>query len=288
MKTVADTLLAPGPALPHRADTEAAYTKAIERVIQHMKEHLDEPLDLEQLAWAAATSKFHFVRVFDQVTGTTPHHFLACLRVQRAKELLLSTDAPITDICLQVGYSSLGSFSRTFSSLVGVSPQEFRSLPRRLNPVQFGKAVWHFLASDQEVAPPLLQGEVQGPARPRGFTFVGAFTKGVPQGVPFSGTVLMKPGPFRIQNPALPEFHLLAAFIPLSANLTTIVTTLPIRLVASLRVQADNPDLNLQPRLRLRPLRPTDPPIVLALPALPPWRGVFTNAQVRAAEPLDP
>lgn len=260
-----------------RPDTLEANTASVERAIRHMRAHLDEPLDLERLGRAAAVSKFHFVRIFDAVTGTTPHHFLACLRMQKAKELLLHSERSITDICLEVGYASLGSFSNTFAELVGVPPQEFRAYPKRLNPVQFARAVWHFLAQDQTVPEPALEGMVEAPGRRRGFTFVGTFTKGVPQGVPFSGTVMMKAGPFRIQRPGLEEFHLLAAFIPLSADLTTIVTTLPIEWVASLRVVNAALDHGPAPRLRLRPLRFTDPPIVLALPALPPWRGVFAR-----------
>jgi AraC family transcriptional regulator len=247
-------------------------------VISHMKLHLEDPFDLDQIAQLAAVSKFHCVRVFEEITGATPHHFLACLRVQRAKELLLSSEASITDICMQVGYSSLGSFSASFSALVGVSPQQFRKLPKRLTPGQFAKAIWHFLASGQKVTGRALEGVVEGSRRLRGFTFVGAFTTGVPQGMPFSGTVLLAPGKFRIQRPEAPEFHLLAAYIPLSADLSTIVTTLPVKMVASLRVQSAQPGLPpAQPCLRLRPLRLTDPPIVLALPALSPWRGMFTD-----------
>ncbi len=260
-----------------RADTVEANQTSVERAIRHMKEHLEAPLDLDGIARIAAVSKFHFVRMFDEITGTTPHHFLASLRIQRAKELLLKSGLSITDICPAVGYTSLGSFSKTFSELVGVSPQEFRALPKRLNPMQFAKAVWRYLASDQKFAGPPLEGVVEGARRPRGFTFVGAFTKGVPQGVPFSGTVLLKPGAFRIQRPEIPEFHLLAALIPFSADLTAIVATLPIGLVASLRVLNNESGQGEKPRLRLRPLRPTDPPIVLALPALPPWRGSFTK-----------
>ena len=261
----------------HRADTVEAHETAVERVIAHMKLHLEDAFDLDHIAQLAAISKFHFVRVFEEITGTTPHHFLACLRVQRAKELLLNSESPITEICFEVGYASLGSFSATFSALVGVSPQQFRTLPKRLTPTQFAKAVWHFLASDRKVVGRVLEGVVEGPGNVRGFTFVGAFTTGVPQGMPFSGTVLLAPGRFRIQRPEAPEFHLLGAFIPLSADLSTIVTTLPVGMVASLRVQNTDAEATSKPRLRLRPLRVTDPPIVLALPALSPWRGMFTD-----------
>src|ERR1035437_7975337 len=107
-----------------RADTVEANQLSVARAIRHMKEHLAAPLNLDELAQTAAISKFHFVRVFDETTGTTPHQFLSCLRIQRAKELLLKSSSPITEVCLEVGYNSLGSFSSTFSELDGLSPQE--------------------------------------------------------------------------------------------------------------------------------------------------------------------
>ncbi len=257
----------------HRGDTMEAYETSVVRAIRHMKEHLAEPLDLDELAQIAAISKFHFVRVFDETTGTTPHHFLSCLRVQRAKELLVKSETTITDVCLEVGYNSPGTFSNTFSELVGLSPQEFRAMPKRLTAKQFATAIWRYLASHKKISGPTIEGVVEGPRTPKGFTFVGTFTSGVPLGVPLSGTVMIGYGKFCIERPALPEFHLLAALMPLSASLAEMAANLPISFVASLRVQNDPNNPPKKPRLRLRPLRPTDPPIVLALPALPPLRG---------------
>jgi len=258
---------------PHRTDTLEANQISVERAIRHMKEHLAEPLDLDALAQVAAVSKFHLVRVFDEATGTTPHHFLSCLRMQWAKERLLNSDSTITEVCLEAGYNSLGTFSNTFSELVGVSPQAFRTMPRRLTARQFATAIWKYLAARKAIAGPVIEGVVEGPARPKGFVFVGTFAKGVPLGVPLSGTVLLGRGKFRIERPALPEFHLLAALLPLSASLAEMAANLPISLVASQRVP-NGPDTPSEKHvLRLRPLRPTDPPIVLALPALPPLRA---------------
>ena len=254
-----------------------AYETSIVRAIRHMKEHLAEPLDLDELAQIAAISKFHLVRVFDETTGTTPHHFLSCLRVQQAKELLLKSGTSITDVCLGVGYNSLGTFSKTFSELVGLSPQEFRAMPKRLTAKQFATTVWRYLASRKKISGPAIEGVVEGPRLPKGFTFVGTFTRGVPLGVPFSGTVMVGHGKFRIERPAMPEFHLLAALVPLSADLSSMMANIPISLVASLRVQNDKTSPPAKPHLHLRPLRPTDPPIVLALPALPPLQTVFNN-----------
>jgi AraC family transcriptional regulator len=260
----------------HRPNTVEANQASVERAILHMKQHIDEPLDLDGIAQIAAVSKFHFVRVFDQVTGITPHYFLACLRMQRAKEILQNSDTSITDVCLAVGYTSLGTFSRTFSELVGVSPQEFRALPRRISAKQFATAIWRYSAARKIFSGPPLEGVVEGSRAPRGFTFVGTFIRGVPQGVPYSGTVLVAGGRFRIERPTMPEFHLMAALVPFTASLTEMAANLPISMVASLRVQNGMISESNKPRLRLRPLRTTDPPIVLALQALPPLRA-FTQ-----------
>ena len=250
-------------------DAAAVCQTSVERAIRHMKANLAEPLDLDHFAKAAGISQPDFVQVFDQITGTPPDHFLECLRIQRAKELLLTSESSITDICRQVSGASLSGFSRTFSALVGVSPQEFRAMPKKLDATQFAKAIWGFLAARYSVKGPKLEGVVEGPRRPRGFTFVGTFTKGVPQGVPYSGTVLLTHGTFRIKRPVIPEFYLMAVLVPFTADLTSIVATIPVGLVASLRVRNADLDAGTKPRLRLRPIRPTDPPIVLALPALP-------------------
>ena len=262
---------------PHRGGTLEAYRTAVEQAIAYMKEHLAEPLDLDQLTRVAAVSKYHLVRVFGEMTGISPRYFLACLRIQRAKELLLAPDASVTDVCLEVGYTSFGSFSNTFRDLVGVTPEAFRALPKRLTVKQFASAVWNYLASDHKVLGAALEGVVENPSSLRGFIFVGTFTRGVPQGAPFSGTVMVKSGAFRIERPNLPEFYLMGVLIPFTANLSTMVATLPVGLVASLRLSDANNGRAEKPRLRLRPLRATDPPILLALPALPPWRETFTK-----------
>lgn len=256
----------------HRADTNDAYQAAVLRAIAHMKSNLAAPLDLDQLAGVANMSKFHFVRVFDETTGTTPHHFLSCLRVQRAKEMLLHTDSSITDVCFEVGYNSLGTFSTTFSELVGVSPQQFRLLPKRLTAAQFAMTIWRYLAARKKISGPTIEGVVEGPRTPKGFVFVGTFASGVPLGVPVSGTVMLGCGKFCIERPDAPEFHLLAALVPLSASLAEMSVNIPISLVASQRMH-HSPDSQPKPLLRLRPLLLTDPPIVMALPSLPPLRG---------------
>jgi AraC-like DNA-binding protein len=86
----------------------------------------DGPLDLESIAAAAALSRFHLLRRFKDTYGETPHAYLTRRRIERAKELLAGTDLPVTQVCLEVGFASLGSFSTLFSRHVGHSPDRFR------------------------------------------------------------------------------------------------------------------------------------------------------------------
>jgi AraC-like DNA-binding protein len=84
------------------------------------------PLRIPELAAIAHTSPAHFTRVFKATFGETPHRFLQRRRIERAMYLLRTTERSVTDICMEVGWSSLGTFSRTFSEIVGESPTEFR------------------------------------------------------------------------------------------------------------------------------------------------------------------
>lgn len=87
----------------------------------------DSPVTIEQVSREVALSPYHFIRLFRRVYRQTPHQYLVQQRIARAKELLRTTDTPITDICMQVGFESLGSFSTLFSKVAGISPSAYRS-----------------------------------------------------------------------------------------------------------------------------------------------------------------
>ncbi|HEY8528002.1 MAG TPA: AraC family transcriptional regulator [Acidimicrobiales bacterium] len=93
------------------------------------------PLDIPALARIALVSRAHFIRTFRETFGETPHRYLQRRRVERAMALLRGTDRSVTDICFAVGFSSLGTFSRTFRDVVGLSPSEFRRRAPRPAPV---------------------------------------------------------------------------------------------------------------------------------------------------------
>jgi len=85
-----------------------------------------EPLDLDELAAAAGVSKYHFLRCFAAEYGETPMQYVARRRIERATDLLRATNLTVTEVCGLVGYSSLGTFSRRFTELVGISPSEYQ------------------------------------------------------------------------------------------------------------------------------------------------------------------
>jgi transcriptional regulator GlxA family with amidase domain len=86
-----------------------------------------EPLDIPALARIALVSEAHFIRTFSTTFGETPHRYLQRRRVERAMYLLRASDHSVSDICFEVGFSSIGTFSRTFSEIVGQSPTSFRA-----------------------------------------------------------------------------------------------------------------------------------------------------------------
>jgi transcriptional regulator GlxA family with amidase domain len=85
-----------------------------------------QPLDIQFLARIACASRAHFIRTFRVTFGETPHRYLQRRRVERAMWLLRESDRSVTDICLDVGFSSLGTFSRTFREIVGQPPVAYR------------------------------------------------------------------------------------------------------------------------------------------------------------------
>jgi AraC-like DNA-binding protein len=84
------------------------------------------PLRLAELAATAHMSQAHFSRLFRSAFGESPHRYLQRRRIERAMFLLRNTDRPVTDVCFEVGFGSLGTFSRTFRVIVGESPSDFR------------------------------------------------------------------------------------------------------------------------------------------------------------------
>ena len=95
-----------------------------------LRELSDPSPTIEELAREVGISPFHFIRQFEAVFGLTPHQFRIQVRLDRAKDLLACGEHSVTDVCMEVGFSSLGSFSTLFTQRVGESPSAYRRRAR--------------------------------------------------------------------------------------------------------------------------------------------------------------
>jgi AraC-like DNA-binding protein len=98
----------------------------LRRARDHVDRHYGAALDLSELAGVAGVSKSHFVRSFEATYGETPIRYLTRRRIERAQDLLRTANLTVTEVCMVVGFASLGSFSSRFTALVGESPTEYR------------------------------------------------------------------------------------------------------------------------------------------------------------------
>jgi transcriptional regulator GlxA family with amidase domain len=128
-----------------------AQNRRLLRARDAMDRDYASPLDIPTLARIALVSEAHFIRTFRDTFGETPNRYLQRRRVERAMFLLRSTERTVTDVCMDVGFSSLGTFSRVFRDIVGEPPSTYRRrgpLPavpscfanRWLRPSSFGEA----------------------------------------------------------------------------------------------------------------------------------------------------
>ena len=113
--------------------------EALRRARQLIDTQYAQPLDLDELARSANFSRYHFLRAFRRAFHSTPHEYLTRKRIERAKELLAESELTVTEICFEVGFESLGSFSMLFHKIVGWSPSIYRARAweMRKNPLKF-------------------------------------------------------------------------------------------------------------------------------------------------------
>lgn len=245
-----------------------AIEQAVERAITAMHDNLGEQVTVDDMARAAMFSKFHFTRVFERTTGVSPGRFLSAVRLQRAKQLLVSTDMTVADISFEVGYNSVGTFSSRFTRSVGLSPTAYRRLSGFTPRISEHEDDDGF-EEDSRQPGATVEGTIRAPhGDRRGLVFVGLFPHRVPEGRPIRCTVLHRPGRYCFENVPEGTWFLLAQSVAADTEALTRETfagneALSVGAHGPIVIDADSTievaDLALQP------LRIVDPPVLLAL-----------------------
>lgn len=243
---------------------------ALIRVVRHMRANLQSELDLDTLAEVACCSRFHFVRIFAEQCGVTPMNFLSSLRIQAAKSALLQTEEKVIDVAYGVGYSSLGSFGRRFTELVGLSPRALRNGARQFIAGRFCAALAEQAAVCSKVAlPHAIRGriEARGNSCAEGFVFIGLFRGNQPSGVPAACTLARYPGPFQLPMllDGADDLTLFAAGIEHSGDPYAILLSCGLQVA---RLSLSNADCTRPLHIRLETQKESEPPVLLALPLL--------------------
>jgi AraC family transcriptional regulator len=100
--------------------------KRVSEAVRRIEADASDPVSLAELARATATSPYHFLRTFRQVTGMTPYQFVLRTRLHRAAVSLRASDEPISAIAFDAGFNDLSTFNRRFRRIMGSAPTEFR------------------------------------------------------------------------------------------------------------------------------------------------------------------
>lgn len=243
----------------------------LDKVLKYIHAHVDDPLPLSLLADYAAYSPYHFSRIFKQKTGLSPLHYVASVKMQKAKDLLLHTNLTIRDIGLEIGQQSLGTFTTRFTERVGMSPAQFRK--------SHGHATMYLetLKNSMDWTPQqLIQSNhahvactIQSTAPFHGVIFVGLFTKPIPAGLPKYGTLLHQPGDCMFSDVQPGTYYVMATAVHWEMDATEIlVPSQTLRAIDRKPIVVKIGSITSQITLTLRKPCLDDPPILISLPLL--------------------
>jgi AraC-like DNA-binding protein len=248
------------------------HVRSVERVVRAMMECLDRPMHNNEMADIACQSPFHFNRVFRRLTGVPPIHFHYALRLQQAKRLMISTDLPITDICFEVGYCSLGTFVTRFKALVGLPPTSFRRFARQLVSRDFQEFRSQLLTLGEQAAP--RSSTITGAVRSDhgcDVIFAGLFRRGIPEGEPVSCAHSLDQATYTIAAPENGNWSVFLVAVPWTATGTQLLLLDGFPRGRSGLICRSEAGYSGDTSIALRQSSLLDPPILTAIPVLM-WR----------------
>lgn len=251
-----------------RPATILVHREAVEKVLEHLRERPGDPLLLDEMAELARMSRFHFNHRFRQITGLSPRQFQTALRLQASLHLLLTTALSVTEVCLAVGYESLGSFITLFTTTFGLAPQRLRGLAPSLE-VPLGELLRGCSRDFGHLAiPDGPQGRIEA-GDFDGLVFVGLFARRLPTAAPAACTLLTHPGPYVLPAPAEGRYFLMSAGLAPTRPVRDLLLADDLPRAATAAAWHCRPGKDTElPTLRLRPPEKIDPPIQLVLPLL--------------------
>lgn len=248
-------------------DIAVDYERMVARLVRLMRTSTD-PLTLDDLAESAGLSSFHLTRIFRSVAGIPPVEFQAALRFERAKSLLLTTPASVTEICFEVGYDSLGTLSRRFNHLVGVSPARFRELPEAASGLDLSVEITRG-PEGIDTSPARVEGTVVAARDVLSPVYIGLYIHGIAASRPVVGQMLPRPGPFLLSGVPRGSYHLLAAALPMAGDaIAHLVPGDGIQVGVGQPVDLHVAGESIQRNISLRSPSQVEPPLLTALPAM--------------------
>ena len=252
-----------------RESTTRLHYESVKRAIAEMRRQMGQPLSLRSLAKIGFASPYHFTRTFRSVTGLPPLHFLSALRLDAARTLLLHTRSKVIDICYDVGYSSVGTFTRRFTGSFGVSPRQFRALAQSQR---------HAIRHQQSLPAPHARladgrgfsGHVTAPSGFKGIVCVGLFSAPIPQSKPLACTIAEPNGDYHMPDAPLGKSFLFALGMELPIQARDCFCHDSVLRAGGQAIRISENDVSGDTDLILRAPLPTDPPILLFLADLMP------------------
>lgn len=252
-------------AVPRTRESIGSHQAAVARVITTFRRSGGQTLLLTTLANGVGLSRFHFNRIFHRIVGIPPGQFQSLLRLDLARRLLLTTSRAIIDVSLDVGYESLGTFTRRFTDTLGLPPLRLRHAAQLV--LAGGPE-----APVRDVLPHPVRGALQGTITApsdfaRGIVLIGLFGSPVPRGYPERCCVVDGPGPFSFGDVEDGVYYVMAAAFAADAGPAQWLLHDGILRAAhpSPLVVRDGTVISGGLDLSLRGPHPFDPPILTAL-----------------------